>query len=64
MAQYAFRIIIAVIGFLLFIVILPLFFDVLGISLGGSAFQLIKICAAVIALAYVIWGPPVPFRSA
>lgn len=58
MAQYAFRTIVAVIGFVLFIVVLPLLFNVLGINLEGSALQLIKICAAIIALAYIVWGPP------
>ena len=61
MGQYAVRIIIAVVGFLIFIYIVPLLFNVLGIPMTGSAMQLIKICAGVVALVYIIWGRPVPW---
>jgi len=59
MAQYAFRTIIALFAFLLFRYCLPLLLSVLGIALPGTAMQLIMICAAVIALYYIIWGRPV-----
>jgi hypothetical protein len=56
MRGYAIRTIVAVIAFLLFIYVLPLLFTVLGLTLSGAAFQLIKICAAIVALVYIVWG--------
>jgi len=59
MAQLAWRIIIGIVGFLLFLYIVPLLLSVLGIALAANAFALIKICAAIITLWYIIWGPPI-----
>ncbi len=56
MGGYAVRGIIAVIAWVLFVYILPLLFDVLGVSIGGSAMQLIRVLAAVVALVYIMWG--------
>jgi hypothetical protein len=60
MAQYAIRTIIALIGFVVFIMVVPLLLGVLGLNIGGDALQLIKICAGIIALCYIVWGPTIP----
>ena len=64
MAGYAWRAILALVGFGLFMLIAPLFMDVIGLQLAANVWQLIKILVGVIALCYVVWGPPVPWRSA
>jgi hypothetical protein len=56
MRGYAIRTIIGVVCFLLFIYVLPLLLDVLGINLQANAMQLIKICAAIVTLAYIAFG--------
>lgn len=57
------RVIYAVICFVLFWWIAPLFLSVLGVSVGGNVLELLKICSAAIAILYVIFGPapPAPF---
>lgn len=64
MRGYAIRTIIGVVCFLLFIYVLPLLLDVLGIHLAENAMQLIKICAAIVTLGYIAFGerlwPPAP----
>ncbi len=56
MIGYAKRTAIAALAFVLFIYVLPLLFTVLGVPLEGALFQLLKICAAIVALGYIIWG--------
>jgi hypothetical protein len=56
MRGYAVRTIIGIVCFLLFIYVLPLLLDVLGINLAANAMQLIKVCAAVITLGYIAFG--------
>jgi len=61
MPQIAWRIIIVVIAAVFLTLIVPPLLGLLGISLGASAFQIIKICLALIAVCYIIWGGPVIF---
>lgn len=56
MVGYAKRTGIAVLCFVLFVYVLPLLFSVLTLPLGADLFQLLKICAAVVALGYIIFG--------
>lgn len=56
MRGYAVRTIIGVVCFLLFIYVLPLLLDVLGIHLAANAMQLIKICAGIVTLGYIAFG--------
>jgi len=62
--QLALRAIIGVLGFYLFMLVLPLLFGALGLPLPSDAIQLIRICAAIVALVYIIWGPPIPRPNA
>jgi len=63
MAQYAIRTIIALVAFFIFIYAFPLLLSTLGIPLAANAFALVKLCAGVVALAYILWGPAVPWRG-
>jgi hypothetical protein len=47
---------IAIVCFALFVVVVPLLATVLGLPLEGALFQLLKICAAVVALGYIVFG--------
>lgn len=63
MAGYAFRAIVALVCFGLFVLVAPLFMEVIGLTLAGNIWQLIRILVAIIALAYVVWGPPLNWRA-
>lgn len=63
MAGYAIRIIIALVAYGLFLVVAPLLFGVLSLTLPANVWQLIRICAAVIALCYIVWGPTIQWRA-
>ena len=57
------RMIYAVICVVIFFLIAPLFFSVVGFPVGGDVWQLIRICVGCIAVLYVFFGPqpPAPF---
>lgn len=57
------RVIYAVIGVVMFLLIVPLFLSVVGFPAGGDLWALIRICVACLAVAYVLFGPqpPAPF---
>ncbi len=59
------RIIVAVLMFVFLVVLLlPLVLRVLGLDPGGDVLQIIRICAAAIAVFYIIWGAwPPPWRA-
>ena len=59
MPQILWRIIIVCIVAICLMLVLPLLLTVLGLSITGPILQLIRVCLALIALWYVIWGPPV-----
>ena len=59
------RVIIAVICFALFIALLPPVLHVIGFPLSRDLEQIVRICAAGLAILYIIWGPapPPPFGA-
>lgn len=59
MAQFAVRTIIALVGFALFIYAFPLILSILGLDIAGNGMQLVRLCAGVIALCYIVWGSAV-----
>jgi hypothetical protein len=61
MPQIAWRIIIVVIVAVFLTLLVPPILGLLGITLAGNAYQIIKICLALIAVFYIIWGGPVSF---
>lgn len=56
MVRYAYRTMIAIVCFALFVYVAPLLAQVLGLPLEGALWQLLRICGAIIALGYIIWG--------
>jgi hypothetical protein len=56
------RVAIAAICYVAFIWIVPLFLAVIELNVAGSLWTLLKAVAALVAVAYVIWGrtPPWP----
>jgi hypothetical protein len=52
-----FRLAIAAICYVAFIWIVPLFLAVIEVSVAGPLWTLLKAVAALLAVAYVIWGP-------
>jgi len=56
MRGYAIRTMIAIVCFALFVYAAPLVASVLGLPLGGAIWQLLRLCAAVIALGYIVFG--------
>lgn len=59
MPSIAWRIIIVVVAAVFLMLIVPPLLGLLGITLAGNAYQIIKICLALIAVCYIIWGGPV-----
>ena len=57
MIHVLYRFGVAAICYVAFIWIVPLFLQVIELSVGGPLWQLLKALAALIAIAYVIWGP-------
>ena len=63
MPQIAWRIIVVVIAVVFITLLVPPLLGLLGIAISGEAFQIIKICLALIAVCYIIWGGPVSFPT-
>ena len=61
MPQIAWRIIVVVIAAVFLTLLVPPLLGLLGITLAGNAYQIIKICLALIAICYIIWGGTVVF---
>ena len=63
MSAFLWRILYAVICFVLFWMVFPLFLQVIHISMDGALIELMRIVSAAIAVLYVLFGPtpPVPF---
>lgn len=59
MPAIAWRIIYVVLAVIFLSLAVPLLFTVLGISVSGAAYQLIKLCLVAIAICYIIWGGPI-----
>lgn len=57
------RVVYAAFGVIVFWMVIPLFLSVVGFDAPGQAMQLLRICVACIAVAYVLFGPqpPMPF---
>jgi hypothetical protein len=57
------RVVYAIICFVIFWWILPLVLQVLGVPIGGPLLQLLRACTAAIAILYIIFGkePPYPW---
>jgi len=51
------RLIYAAICVVMFLMIFPLFLNVVGFPMGGDLFTLLRLVVACIAVLYVIWGP-------
>lgn len=60
MSSMLWRIIYAVVCFVMFMLVVPLFFDVVGFAVQGSLWQLLRICVACLAVLYVFFGPEPP----
>ena len=65
MSAFLWRVIYAVVGVIVFLLIMPLFCSVVGFPLQGEVWQLLRICVACIAVIYVLFGPapPKPFSA-
>lgn len=66
MRAFLLRIIYAVIVVVMLLIVIPLFFSVVGFALPGAAWELIRLCIVCLAVLYVLFGPepPSPFPSA
>jgi len=51
------RVIIAIVAFLFFMALMPPVLAVLGLNLDGNVLRIIQLCAAGIALFYIVRGP-------
>ncbi len=60
MSALLWRVIIAVICTVLILAVLPPFFHVVGFTLSGDVWLILRICIAGLAVLYVIKGPPFP----
>jgi hypothetical protein len=59
MRQILFRALIAVVVCVALAVAVPIVFSLVGLPLTGQILTLFKILGALIALGWIIWGPPV-----
>ncbi len=57
------RVVYAVICVVIFFKVAPLFASVVGFTMTGDVWELVRICVGCLAVLYVIWGPqpPSPF---
>ncbi len=55
-----YRIIVAVLMFLFLVAIIPPLMGLLGFTIPANAEQVIRLCAAAIAVFYIIFGPTPP----
>jgi hypothetical protein len=55
--NFIWRIVIAALAFVFLVTVVPLFLQVIGLTVGGPLLQLLKLCLAAGCVAYVIWGP-------
>lgn len=60
MKAFLWRIVYVAIAVVMLMMILPLFFSVVGFPIEGNLFQLLRLCIACIAVLYVLFGPPPP----
>jgi uncharacterized membrane protein len=58
--QYLMRFIIAAVVFVVLSLVLPALFTLLGVPLTGNLLTIFKGVGALLALGYILWGPPVP----
>lgn len=58
MRAFIWRVVYAAVFVVMFLLIVPLFLEVIGFPATGSLWALIRICIACLAVAYVLFGPP------
>ena len=63
MSAFLWRILYAVICFILFWLVFPLFLQVLHVSMDAALIELMRVVTAAIAILYVFFGgaPPMPW---
>jgi hypothetical protein len=59
MPQILWRLLIAVFACLLFFALLPPVSRIIGFSVTGDLYTVVRICVAAIAVCYIVWGRPV-----
>lgn len=57
MSSLIWRALYAAICFVIFVYIVPLFLNVIGLSVVGALWLFIRACAACLAVLYVLFGP-------
>jgi hypothetical protein len=58
--QYLWRLVVAAVVFtVLILVVLPALAALLGMPVTGALVQVLKGCAILLALGYILWGAPV-----
>ncbi len=60
MKAFLWRVVYAAVCVFIFLLIFPLFLSVVGFAPSGNLFALIKLCAACLAVIYVLFGPAPP----
>lgn len=60
MSAFLWRVLLAVIGVVLILAILPPFFNVVGFHPSGDVLTILRVCIAGLAVLYVLKGPPFP----
>ena len=58
--QFVIRMFIAALAVVFIYLAVPLFLQVIGLSINGPLYGLFKLAVAALAIVYVIWGKPVP----
>lgn len=64
MKDFFLRLFIAAIFVVALLAALPSFLHIIGFSMSPDVFNLFRIAVGVAAVAWVIWGPAIPFPPA
>jgi hypothetical protein len=60
MKNFLLRMLYAVICVVIFLVVFPMFMNVVGFAMAGQVWELIRVLVACIAVVYVLFGPTPP----
>lgn len=60
MKDFALRCLIAVVAVLIVFALIPPVLHIIGFSMVSDVNTIFRIVVAVVALYYIVWGPPVP----
>jgi hypothetical protein len=63
MKNMVIRCLIAVVCVAIAWALIPLVLSAIGFSMAANIESILKIVIAVVALYYIVWGPPVPFPA-